>query len=295
MVLFCLFYLVVGVAGYAQTNNFTLTGKLVLHTNEVFPYKLVLKETNGVVSGYSITYDDPNDTKTTVTGTLDRRTKKLTFKESGIVYSHMVHTTAYMCLLSAELGYGFKNGERVLTGDITSTEVDNTACTGGVLVFSKKEEIQHLFDYHDDFDTVISMKKKQVAPVAETEPEVIPTKKAIVEEQITEGIEKTFDWYSDSVVISVWDGGNIDGDRITLLYNKVPLLTNYYLVKEKKELHMHLTRNAEDTVTIIALNEGSDPPNTANLLFTDGQKQYSVLAYNTKGRRAVIKLRRVKR
>ena len=281
--------------GYAQTNNFTLTGKLVLHTNEVFPYKLVLKETNGVVSGYSITYDEANGTKTSVTGTLDRRTKKLIFKESQIISSHMVHTTAYMCLLSAELGYGFKNGERILTGDITSTEVDNTACTGGVLVFSKKEEIQKLFDYHDDFDTVISMKKRQAAPVAETEPEPVPAKKVIVEEQITEGIEKTFDWYSDSVVISVWDGGNIDGDRITLLYNKVPLLTNYYLVREKKELRKHLTGNAMDTVTIIALNEGSDPPNTANLLFTDGQKQFSVLAYNTKGRRAVIKLKKMKR
>ncbi len=282
-------------SGNAQTNNFTLTGKLVLHTNEVFPYKLVLKETNGILSGYSITYDAPNDTKTSITGTLDRRTKKITFKESQIIYSHMVHTTAYMCLLSAELGYGFKNGERVLTGDITSTEADNTACTGGVLIFSKKDEIQNLFDYHDDFDTVISMKKRQIAPVAETEQDLAPVKKVIVEEQITEGIEKTFDWYTDSVVISAWDGGNIDGDRITLLYNKIPLLTNYYLVKEKKELHMRPTCNAEDTVTIIALNVGSDPPNTANLLFTDGQKQYSVLAYNTKGRRAVIKLRRVKR
>ena len=60
-----------------QTKPITLTGKLVMATGEVFPYKVVLTDSGDVVKGYSITYKEPDDTKATIRGILDRhmRTK----------------------------------------------------------------------------------------------------------------------------------------------------------------------------------------------------------------------------
>jgi hypothetical protein len=181
-----------------------------------------------------------------------------------------------------------------LSGPVNSMEKDKTECTGGTVVFGNREETDNLFSYHDQYDTVITMKKRAPAAVPVTAPaEIAPA--PTPEEKITEGIEKTFTWKTDSAVIDVWDGGNVDGDRVTVLFNGRPLLTNYYLVKEKRQLRVRLSGNAVDTVTIVAINEGSDPPNTASLLFTDGPVQYGVLAYNKTGRKAVIKLKRAGR
>jgi len=59
-------------------------------------------------------------------------------------------------------------------------------------------------------------------------------------------------------------------------------------------LRLPLTNEGVNTVTIIADNEGSDPPNTASLLFTDGAKKYSVLGLHKKGQQAIIKIKKVK-
>jgi len=280
---------------FAQQKEIILTGTLKMNTGETFPYKVALTETDGVVKGYSLTYNAPDDTKATITGTLDRHNRTLSFRETEIQYSHTVHTKAYMCLINASLEYVQGSNGKVLTGRITGAEADKTACTGGKITFNNADEIENLFSYHDKFDTVISMKRRvKAAPDAkpdynEAKPVVV---QPLVTDKITAGVEKTYDWHSDTVVIDIWDGGNVDGDKITLEFNGKPYLTNYYLVKEKKQLRLPLSGGV-NTISILAVNEGSDPPNTADLLLTDGTLKYSILAYNPKGMKSVIKIKKV--
>jgi hypothetical protein len=270
-----------------------LTGIISLTTGEVFPYKIEFTESNGVIKGYSFTYKEPNDTKAAIKGTLDRQMHTLSFRETDIIYSHGFQTRAFMCLIDASLEY--RSGEgNILTGPIASKETDKTLCTPGTLLFNNSEQIKKLFSYHDKYDTVISMGKKP----ADNHKTPQPIKPAINEppvitEQVTAGVEKSYDWHSDTVVIDVWDGGNVDGDRISLFFNGKPCLTNYFLVKEKRQVRLPLSEGI-NIISILADNEGSDPPNTADLLLTDGTLKYSVLAYNNKGNRAIIKIKRVR-
>jgi len=88
-------------------------------------------------------------------------------------------------------------------------------------------------------------------------------------------------------VIEVWDGGVVDGDVITVLYNDAPLLTNYMLEKAHKQLRIPITKK-KSTVTVIAIDEGANPPNTADILLIDGVLRYKITAYNSKGKKAVI-------
>ena len=111
-------------------------------------------------------------------------------------------------------------------------------------------------------------------------------------DKITAGIEKMYNWHSDTVIIELWDGGNIDGDRVSLLFNGMQYLNNYFLVKEKRQLIIPLSVDQYNIITIIAENEGDDPPTTASLYLKDGLIKYSLLAYNAKGQQAVIKLKR---
>ena len=135
------------------------------------------------------------------------------------------------------------------------------------------------------------MKKKVKEPVAEAAPVTVET---LEEEKVTAGVEKLYEWHSDTVVIDVWDGGTVDGDRITIQFNGQPVLTSYSLVKEKKQLRLPIAGAGVNTILIMAENEGYDPPNTASMLLTDGATRYSILAYNKKGNASLIKIKRVK-
>ncbi len=277
----------------AQSKPVTLNGTLTVNTGETFPYKIVITEKDGVVQGHSYTYAAPDDTKTVITGTLDRKAHTLTFKETEIVYSHNVYTKAYMCLVDAKLSYNIAKGNE-LKGPITSKQLDNTACTPGTLAFSNSDEIQFLFAYHDKYDTVISMGKKPTRAVPETKAEE-PSQENVsgVTEKITAGTEKMYEWKSDTIGIELWDGGTTDGDRVTLEHNGTVLLQHYSLIKEIKKLRVALAPGV-NTITVLAENEGYDPPNTATMRLTDGKTHYNVVAYNLKNHIAVIKIRRAR-
>ncbi len=291
---FVTLFLFIPALSFAQGGAVTLTGTLEVSTGETFPFKVVLTEQEGKVKGYSLTYKEPDDTKALITGKLDKQARTLSFKETEIVYSHNFHTRAFMCLIDARLNYVYAGNRYVLKGSITSKEADKTSCTDGVLTFANEDELKNLFSYHDTFDTVISMKRKVIKPAEETD-----KSKTVKEElppamdQVTAGVAKAYEWHSDTVVIAVWDGGDIDGDRITLQYNGKNCLENYMLQRAKKEIRIPVSTSGTDIITIIAENEGAAPPNTANLLLTDGAKKYSILAYNKKGDQAIVRIKRV--
>ena len=275
-----------------QTKQTTLTGRLVMKTGEVFPYKLVFTDSGNVIKGYSLTYKEPDETKTAIRGAIDRQMRTLLFKEKDIIYSRSVQTKAYMCLVNASLEYVQDGNGKALRGPITSRETDNTSCTPGEIIFNDDKELQNLFSYHEQFDTVISMKKKvkEPAPVA-TE---LTAQETLEQEKVTAGVEKLYEWHSDTVILDIWDGGTVDGDRVTIQFNGKPVLTNYSLVKEKKQLRLPIVGKELNTLMIVADNEGLDPPNTASLILTDGATKYSILAYNNKGNASLIKIKRTK-
>lgn len=279
----------------AQERTLTLTGNIDMATGEKFPYSVVFSEHNGAIRGYSVTYHEPNETKTAINGILDKHKHTLSFRESVIISSHGFHTKAFMCLVDAHLEYMQSGTGNILTGPANSKEADRTSCTAGTITFSDVRELRELFARQEQFDTVISMKKKtnEMRP-AEAVKESVPAPATdLVTDKITEGIDRAYAWHSDTAVVDVWDGGDIDGDRVTITFNGKPVLTNYFLLKEKRRLKLPL-HSGMNTIAIFADNEGSDPPNTASLLLTDGQAQYSVLAYNPKGKTAVIRIKKVK-
>ena len=287
------FFLSLAFVSYGQSNKITLTGSIEIYSGEVFPYKVVFTETGGIIRGYSLTYKEPDETRAKITGTFDRRNRTISFKETEIVYSHGFHTKAFMCLIDAHVEYLSAAGGKMLKGPITSTDVDKTACTAGVLTFNDQDEMKNLFDIHEKFDTVITMKKKvYAAPDNTIKPPATVIEKPLVTDKITKGIEKTYEWHSDTAIIDIWDGGTVDGDQVTLAYNGKPLLTKYSLVKQKKQLRVPVSKQGVDIITILADNEGSDPPNTADLMLTDGKTQYSILSYNNKGQVSVIKIKK---
>lgn len=304
--------LLIAFAGHAQ-GVMVLRGSIIIKGGKSIPYRLELTDSAGFVKGYSITYSEPDEAKAVVAGKVDRDKKRLVFREQSLVYSKGFHPEA-LCMINATLDYNAAG--KTLNGPITSKDAGNTNCTGGRVVFNAEDEITAFFagrrvaapveDKDEDmtpavtpppddkYNMTITMKGK-VRKDTTTKKVAAEEKKAepLVTEKITAGVEKAYTWYSDSLVIDVWDNGNIDGDRVSVQFDGKTVLAGHYLTKEKKHLSIPISAG-EHTLAIVADNEGSDPPNTATLLLTDAGKQHSIMAHNPRGGISLIRIRKGK-
>jgi len=101
---------------------------------------------------------------------------------------------------------------------------------------------------------------------------------------------------SDSVRISFYDNGDIDGDSISVFINKVPVLTHQPL--SEKALNMYLAMDSAHAVTEITMyaeNLGIYPPNTALMIITDGAKRHEVFLSSSLTQNASVIIKRKKR
>ncbi|MEO5595160.1 MAG: hypothetical protein ABIR15_02970 [Chitinophagaceae bacterium] len=101
---------------------------------------------------------------------------------------------------------------------------------------------------------------------------------------------------SDSVRISFYDNGDIDGDSITIFINKVPVLTHQPL--SEKALNMYLAMDnahANTEISMFAENLGKYPPNTALMVITDGSKRKEVFLSSSLTQNSSVILKKRKR
>jgi hypothetical protein len=142
--------------------------------------------------------------------------------------------------------------------------------------------------------------KAVVAAVAATPPPpnpVIEDKKKI-EASFAERkpvVSQVFLVESDSVRLSFYDNGEIDGDSISVFVNTQVVLTHQALEAKAFNLYLHLdsTRDVNE-VSMFAENLGRIPPNTALMVITDGKNRYQVFLSSSLTENATIQLKRKK-
>lgn len=286
-----------------------LKGYLGVQGGESFHYDIELKDsTNNLLTGYAYTYDQPGkDVKAAIVVAIDRTNKTIQINESDIIYNKGFTSKAVICLLETFLKWEKPDQ---LKGTIL-TKIDGGAglpCSKGSLTFSNEKEIVALFDGIQQEKTKTDTVKQAVGinkpRIDSTKPKVYIDKtqsgntakenKVIIRKrEITEGKDEVLQWETDKIELHIWDGTAIDGDRVTVLLNGDVVLNDYAILKEPHKILLSIGANEMNIITIIANNEGAEPPNTANLLLKDGEKEYPILAYNTIGKKAIIKIKKV--
>jgi hypothetical protein len=98
---------------------------------------------------------------------------------------------------------------------------------------------------------------------------------------------------SDSVRLSFYDNGEIDGDSISVFVNSQVVVTHQALEAKAFNLYLHLdsTRDVNE-VSMFAENLGKIPPNTALMVITDGKNRYQVFLSSSLTENATIQLKR---
>lgn len=298
--------LFIALSAQAQKNEYTLSGYMGVQGGESFHYDLKLKDSVGnILSGYGYTYQNKeNDVKTYVVATVDRANKTVQVKEVTILENNFFKSHATICLVEAILKYAAT--EKSLSGSLITITAGNGAnCSKGSISFSNAAEIEQLFNPQSK---TVAEKPVAIAPtpVVKTpvrKPVKVITDTASVQQKvvvpeppkqtvITEGKDKTYEWKSEEIVFEIWDGNTVDNDKVNVLLNGNIVLKDYVLSKAPKQLKMPVGGNELNIISIEALNEGSEPPNTANIKLIDGNESYDVVAHNKFGKTALIKIKK---
>jgi len=256
----------------SQSKNYELDGFIHVKNGETYPYQLLISVRGSSIHGYSITkLADGTEPKITIKGHIERDKHSITISEKKLI-SQLPRNTS-TCLVNSVLAYTPGKSKYPLAGTFTSNDIDNKPCGNGTIEFAYSSYISDLF--------------KDDTPVVRKAPEYEMPETQTGEYEITNGITKQFEWRGDTCNFEIYDGGIIDGDEVSVIFNGQNVLTNYVLAKQKKLVKLLLNKG-KNTITILAEYEGKVPPNTANVIISDGNRHYKIKAFNYAGDKANI-------
>jgi hypothetical protein len=86
---------------------------------------------------------------------------------------------------------------------------------------------------------------------------------------------QTFTVVSDSLVLSFYDNGVVDGDIISVYINRQAIISNTKLLEAATKKTVYLPADSAELL-LVAENLGSIPPNTGLLVVQDGPARYEV-------------------
>ena len=118
-------------------------------------------------------------------------------------------------------------------------------------------------------NTTAANKKTTTAPAI---PAIIPYTER------SQKVLQTFEVSSDSLVLSFYDNGVVDGDVISVYVNGESVISSVKLleVATKKTVHLKNFNSNEITLVLVAETLGEMPPNTGLLVVQDGANRYEV-------------------
>jgi hypothetical protein len=263
---------------FGQAKEYTLNGYVHIKDGETCTYKISFSVSGTAVKGYSITTDrEGQQLQATILGSIDRKRHTLSFVESDI----RLHLPRETCLFHAKLAYRQAGAHYLLTGDFTGKDAKSHYCGEGTIAFEPTTKPAYLFEQEKP------KKERLDKPVADTGKVVAPPEFT----KVKSGGEQQLAWKADTCILEIWDGQVVDGDMVTILLNKQKILEHYTLTSEKKRISL-LLRGKTNVITIVAENEGQAPPNTSQVMITDGKLQYGYLVCLEMGKSADIVLKK---
>jgi hypothetical protein len=93
----------------------------------------------------------------------------------------------------------------------------------------------------------------------------------------------------DSVTVTLYDNGEIDGDSVTLIYRDSVIATHKMLTDKPLTYKIKIQPgNSSNVLIMYAENMGSIPPNTALMIIYDGEKRYEVNMRSTENTNGTV-------
>ncbi len=256
---------------YSQSEEFI--GLIELENKTYINFKMNFDITGTKIEGYTITdYNGPHESKSSILGSYDKKTDKITFRELSILYTKSPITELDFCYIyfTGEIKKDRLNGTfkgfyddltKCLNGSIYGSRIANAEKEKEKLLKKVSKVIKHNDKKDDALNQIESMKFSE-------------------QRGITANENINVFWEGTYLKAQIWDAGTVDGDIIEIRENGEKVST---ISPKKKPIDKEFYLSGDRTViTIKALSEGTEPPNTTKVKFTNGKGKQVELIYNLK-------------
>ena len=255
-------------SAFSQQPMYEYIGVIKLSDSAFISYRLAFEEVDGRIEGYSLTdMGGKHETKSNIKGRYDETEKILSFQEYDIVYtkSPLEELDMYMCLVSFEGKLRNLKKNKAFSGDFKGVSAEGNARPEGMIIVSNAQKADKRIE---KFDKKVQKSKK----ISQEVKDKISMRRAI--DTLTMSVVKKDEnlnvfTKTKNVIISIYDAGKVDDDRINLYIDGKLILENYAILREKKEIPITITKEST-TVKVTALNVGDSAPNTVKVEILDG-------------------------
>lgn len=278
------FMLFVSSASLAQTYEYL--GVIKLNDTALIPYRLAFTESNGEISGYSLSdLGGKHETKSNIRGIYNNKEKKLTFQEYDIVYTKSPIDELDMCLVNFEGTLKNLSKNKAFSGDFIGLYPDGKNCLDGMIIVSNAQKVEERIA---KFDKKIQKSKK----VSQEVKNKISLKRSI--DTLTMSTVKATENLNIFVknreaALVIYDAGKVDDDRVQITINGAVILNDYSILQEKKRIPVTLV-NGTSKIEVLAINEGTSAPNTVKVEILDGDNLITTRTSLKTGQKASLTL-----
>ncbi len=270
-----LFLLILLTFNYVRSQQIDYVGMLALQDSTFISYKIELTEKEGVLKGFSYTdLNGPHESKNTIVGRFNDKENTIEFREVDIVYTKSPVKELDFCYVYFKGSLRNLKGRASLTGDFKSYYDDLQPCINGKIIMQGEDKFQR------KTEKIVSRVEKS-NKVADSIKQRIANSRFLnsSDRQGLQGGETlNVFWESKIAYLEIWDPGTVDGDAMSIKLNGKTIKDSYAPKKAKTKIPLIFDKEV-NKLTLKALTEGTEPPNTAQIRITDGNgKEISMLS-----------------
>lgn len=264
--------------------------------------ELILQPEKGYVSGVLNYFFKDTYRSLKVKGNYNTATRQLSLYDVPLVYHASISNFEVDCMMTLQATLRVSQLGSFLTGSFRALPDYRYTCPEVRFNFnlnadiSKKDSVLKAIS---EYKEIYQVWKPTAADtlVAAT---VIPRKVVnyVIEKEYTERenvLVNEIEVESDTIQVSLYDNGEIDGDIISLFFNKTLIFFNQKLTHKSIRINLPVDSTQEaNELSMFAENLGLIPPNTALVVINDGKKRHELRLSSSLEKNATIRIRRKK-
>ena len=322
-----IFSFILPLGGFAQDVTGLWTGYISSMGNQL-PYDLVITRNEDKFSGYSLTTFTIEGVENTGMKSMKIKVKKdkVTIEDDELIDDNY-STKSKRVMVWSVLSLSIQDTVAYLTGTFNSRSYNNPSYKGTIHLRRKKNytanklmarltqlgRVNELSFLSPEKNAKIVV--SSTTAVKDPEPKkgnqfaVIPAGKKpdSVKAAIAKGpaadlskrkVEtlQTVLFSADSIILNLYDNGQVDGDTVTVLLNGRPIISRQGLTAMAITKTIYSSDLKEDTMQLLmyAENLGSIPPNTGLLVIVDGETRNEVRFSSDLQKNSAVLLKRRK-
>jgi hypothetical protein len=268
------------------------------------PYELAISGTGKKLGGYSLLVFTFNGIENMGIKTMELKMRRgnIAIEDGELIYDNYTTPSRKVKLYGSLVWVG-KDSNMTLTGTISTRSVDmrapNDNSFKGTVLLQRKNPLAQtrLISKLNEMDLLGTLSFIQPVKTREevfTKPQqtgALTKPTSIVPRKIE--IIRSVSFHTDSLVMSLYDNGEVDGDTVSIILNGKIIAANQGLTAKAITKTIYASDLGDSSQLVMyAENLGRFPPNTGLLILQDGTERYQIRFSGDLEKNSAIILRR---